>query len=249
MRPDRLARQVAHLDQYPAVGCCGGWIRTFGEGPSELQKYPEGENALKAFGLFFTPFAHPSVMFRREWFEREQLRYDGSYYPTEDYELWSRAMFCFPCDNLSRVLMDYRVHAKSMTGGEWSDMDAQTMRVHRQLLARLGIEPSDEEARLHRAASMGLLPPVVESFGLTEAWLLKLSDANKGCECFEPGALADILNYVWFRMTMAVVRQMGSEAWRLYRGSPIAGYGTQASSRRWVVRGAALKAEIMGRRK
>lgn len=249
MRPDRLARQVAHLERHAEIGCCGGWVRTFGEGSLKVQKYPCGVEPVKAFALFYTPFAHPTVMFRREGFGREGLRYDGSYYPTEDYELWSRAILRFPCDNLPRVLVDYRVRGNSMTGGEWSDMDAQTVRVHRRMLAQLEIEPTDEESRIHRAASMGLLPAAPESFAQAEAWLLKLAAANRKRGAFDSEALADMLNYVWFRMAMAVVRAMGGEARALHRRSPLAFLGSQARMRRWMLRAAALKADFAGYRR
>lgn len=248
MQGDRLALQVAHLERHPEIGCCGGWARTFGDGPRKTLKFPGGAEQVRAFTLFYSPFAHPTVMFSRKIFETEGLRYDGSYYPTEDYELWSRAIPKLACDNLQRVLVDYRVHGKSMTGGEWSDMDEQTVRVQRRMLAQLKIDPSAEEARLHREASMGWLPPTAESFARTDAWLRRLEEANRSCRIFDPEALADVLNFVWFRMTMAVIRQMGQEAARLYLQSPLAGYGSHFGSRRWIVRGAAWKASLAGRR-
>ena len=248
MRPDRLALQMAHLERHPEIGCCGGWARTFGDGPRKTLIFPGGAEQVQACALFYSPFAHPTVMFRREPFEKEGLRYDGSYYPTEDYELWSRAIRKLACDNLQRVLVDYRVHGKSMTGGEWSDMDEQTVRVQRRMLAQLKIDPSEKEARLHRESSMGWLPPTKESFARTDAWLRRLEEANRSSRIFDPEALADVLNFVWFRMTMAVVRKMGREAARLYLQSPLAGYGSHSRSRRWIVRGAAWKTSLAGRR-
>ena len=249
MRPDRLARQVEHLERHSDIGCCGGWVCSFGTEPRKIQKYPVGSEWVKAFSLFYSPLAHPTAMFRREWFAREGLHYDGSFYPTEDYELWSRALLCFPCDNLPRVLVDYRVHGKSMTGGEWSDMDAQTVRVQRRILAQLGIEPSAEESRLHRAASMGLLPAAPESFAQTEAWLLKLEAANRQAGAFDPEALAEMLNYVWFRMSMAAVRDMGGAAWKAFRKSRLSAVGPHARLRRWTMRLAAAKTGFLGRRR
>ncbi len=249
MRPDRLVRQTAFLDAHPEIGVCGGWVRTFGGGARKTLKFPADTEQAKAFALFYTPFAHPTTMFRREWFLREGLRYDGSYYPTEDYELWSRAIWKFTCANLSRVLVDYRVHSKSMTGGEWSDMDAQTVRVQRRILARLGIEPSGEEAWIHRAASVGRLAATPESFAQAEAWLLKLNAANQKSGAFDAVALVDMLNYVWFRMAMGSVREMGGGAWALYRQSPLAMFGPRARGRQWAMRGAALKADFTGRRR
>lgn len=249
MRRDRLALQVAHLERHLEIGCCGGWARTFGEGPRKTLKFPGGAEHVRAFALFYSPFAHPTVMFRREQFGKEGLRYDGSYYPTEDYELWSRALARFPCDNLPRVLVDYRVHGKSMTGGEWSDMDAQTVRVQRRMLAQLEIEPSEAESRLHRAASMGQLPAAPETFAQAEAWLLKLEEANQKRAVFDLEALVDVLNYVWFRTAMAAVRDLGGAAWKEYRRSRLATLGAHAGLRRWTVRAAAQKADFAGKRR
>jgi glycosyltransferase involved in cell wall biosynthesis len=248
MRPDRLARQVSFLARHPDIACCGGWARTFGDGARKTLEYPADPEAIRAFALFYTPFAHPTVMFRRERFAREGLRYDGSFYPTEDYELWSRTVFRFPCANLPRVLLDYRVHARSMTGGEWSDMDAQTVRVQAGILARLGIEPSDEESRLHRAASLGQLPAVAASFARVEGWLSRLEEANRERCLVESDALLDVLNDVWFRTAMSAVREMGGAAWDAYRASRLAGVGRRARLHRWTVHGAALKAAWVGRR-
>jgi glycosyltransferase involved in cell wall biosynthesis len=243
MRRDRLARQYNYMQRHPDIGCCGGWARTFGAGKSKNLKFPSDAERLKTFALFYTPFAHPTVMFRRDWFERESLRYEGSFYPTEDYELWSRAIMCFPCGNLARVLVDYRLHKNSMTTGEWSDMDAQTIRVQRKILSLLGIVPSETESQIHRAASMGLLPAARESFTRTEAWLLKIRAANSQLAVFANDYLDEILNYVWFRMTMAVVREMGGDSWMLYRQSHLAFFGSRAWIRRLIVKGSALKAK------
>jgi len=249
MHPDRLASQLQFMEAHPDVACCGGWIRSFGTGPAQTQSFPSGAENLKAFSLFYTPFAHPTVLFRREWFSREALRYDGSFYPTEDYELWSRVLQKFPCDNLSQVLIDYRVHENSMTGGEWPEMDAQTIRIQRQILKQLKLDPSEEESKIHRAASMGTMPPSPESFSRTESWLLKLEEANRRCGVYESEALEDILHYVWFRMTMGVVRTLKGSAWSFYSSSPLASYGKQLPKRRWTVRFASLKARLTGGRK
>lgn len=249
MRRDRLAQQVAYLERHPEIGCCGGWAQTFGSESTSILRFPTEPDALKAFSLFYSPFAHPAVLFRRDWFVRDALRYDGSFYPTEDYELWSRAVARFPCGNVPRILIDYRVHATSMTGSEWSGMDAQTMRVQRGLLAQLGLSPSDEELRLHRAASMGQLPPAVASFEKAETWLLKLEAANAAEKRYAPQALATILNYVWYRAVMGAVRDLGDLAWRIYRESRLSTIGTQSFSRRWIVHVASLRAALLGVRR
>ncbi len=247
MRRDRLARQVACLERHPEWGCCGGAVRTFGDGASAVLHYPCSPADLSAFGLFYAPFAHPTVMFRREWFQRAGLSYDGSYYPAEDYELWTRMLRHFPAGNLPRVLLDYRVHGQSMTGGEWTAMDEQTIRVQERLLRQLGLSPTPDQLRLHRAAALGQLPPTEDSLTQTAAWLRQLEEANRQTSQYAPASLDSMLNYVWFRQTMAVVRVMGRRAWAIFRESPLAFRGAPAVRHRWLVRLAAGKAQFLRR--
>lgn len=244
MCPGRLAVQAAFMEAHREIGICGGWVRTFGDGPSLIRKYPSEPAVLKAFSLFYTPFGHPTVLFRKDWFDRENLRYDGSFYPTEDYELWARALTRFAGGNLPQVLTEYRTHGASMTGSGWDEMDAQTVRVHRFLLSRIGLQPTEEESRIHRSASMGQMPAEPESFHQADRWLRDIQEANQVAGEYESEALDAQLRSVWLRMTMGVVRRMGSEAWQLYRGSSWAGNRRQ----RMLVRLAALKADWKGRR-
>lgn len=245
MRQDRLAHQVRYLEQHPDIGCCGGWVRTFGDGPRRTRKFPVDPDLLRAFALFHAPFAHPTVMFRRTWFEREGLRYNGAYYPTEDYELWARVLKKMPCGNLSRTLVEYRVHGQGMTGGEWSDMDAQTVRIQQCLLRGLSVEATAEEMRLHRAICLGRMPAVPESFALAEAWLLRLADANKSRRWCTPESMIKVLSQVWFELAMALVRNMGMPAWRLYGRGALGRHEGKSWLRGVIVRGAAMKAALL----
>ncbi len=130
--PRRIEQQVEELDLYPKiglVGCCVG----FG-GDSEKQAgyatYVDWTNSLTepddiALNRFIeSPFAHPSVMFRRELPEKFGAYRDGPF--PEDYELWLRWMangvkmakvenelltWSDPPDRLSRIDTRYSVDA------------------------------------------------------------------------------------------------------------------------------------------
>ena len=246
MYPKRLEYQVSFMDRHPHVGLCGGQVRAFDGNPNPKMSFPRRYEDIKAFALFYAPFAHPTVMFRREWFVKQRLTYRPEFYPTEDYELWSRAIRCFPCANLLKSLIRYRIHDKSMTGAEWSDMDSQTSRVQETMLRQLGISPSEEELHLHRAASMGGLPADSESFGKAEMWLQKIKEANQKALVFEGKALANMLNYIWFRVAMAAVKEMGTDAWLLFRRSGLSRIGCRALKHRYIVRLSSLKIGLTG---
>jgi glycosyltransferase involved in cell wall biosynthesis len=94
--PERLAEQVAFLDAQPDIGMVGSFVE-FAGNRAASQGYalhvdwlntvvtPE-QISLNRF--VESPFAHPSVMFRRELVTRHGGYRDGEF--PEDYELWLR---------------------------------------------------------------------------------------------------------------------------------------------------------------
>ena len=91
--PERLAVQKSHLDRHPYIGLVGGLVR-FGGDPlagKGYGAYVDWTNSLVSeedirLGRFVeSPFANPSIMFRKELVSRHGAFYDGPF--PEDYEL------------------------------------------------------------------------------------------------------------------------------------------------------------------
>jgi hypothetical protein len=201
-RPQRLEVQLRHMERKPELGVCGSWIRKFGAENFTDAGYPVGTQKVKAFALFNTPFAHPTVMVRRSLLATHGLRFDVSYYPTEDYELWSRALACFDGDNVPDVLLDYRVHGMSMTGADWSNMDQQAARINKTLLNQLGIQADEASVRFHRDIGMSRIPATKDAVLHAESWLLSLIRANAQRRIYDETALRTVIGDFWFRDCM-----------------------------------------------
>jgi glycosyltransferase involved in cell wall biosynthesis len=200
--PRRLEIQVRHMNRHPELGMCGSWIRYFG-GPSRaVLKRPSGCEEIRAFTLVDTPFAHPTVMLRRSLMDRHHLRFDSSYYPTEDFELWTRTMRCFPVENLPQVLLRYRVHDQSLTGSDWSRMDEQAIRVIARQFQALGLETTPDTLRFHRELCMGRVNKSAETLSKADVWFEHVLAANDQTHFFDPDALSNVLGDVWFRVCM-----------------------------------------------
>lgn len=200
--PRRLEIQVRHMNRHPEIGICGTWIRYFG-GPSRaVLKRPLGCEEIRAFTLVDTPFAHPTIILRRGLMDSYQLRFDGSYYPTEDFELWTRAMRCFPVENLPQVLLQYRVHGQSLTGSGWSKMDEQAVRVIERQFHALGLDTTPDTLQFHRELCMGRMKISAETLSKADTWLEHILVVNAQAHVFDPDALANVLGDVWFRACM-----------------------------------------------
>ena len=238
--PQRLERQTRFLDQQPEIGLCGTWIRYFG-GPSKaVLKRPVSHEAIQAFLLLDTPFAHPTIMARRELLEQHHLRFDGSYFPTEDYELWTRALQHVRAANLPEVLLHYRVHGNSLTGSDWSTMDEQALRIIRTQLAQLGLTPSPEQLKFHRQLAMGRMAMTLPRLDQAETWLITLIEANQRAKIYAPEALKTVLGDVWFRACMHTARH-GFKAATRFSDSLLSAPEERKRLRKWLISLAALK--------
>lgn len=201
--PQRLQSQIDFMRRRPETGICGTGIEKFGCGKPSRDIYPASTQSIKAYALFDCPFCHPTVMMRRDMLLSCNLWYDGSYYPTEDYELWTRAADFFPVANMKDVLLRYRIHDGSMTGSDWDNMDMQAARIIRSQLEKIGMQCSDEELLFHRNIGRGRSCRCsFADIGKAERWLARLAEANRRHGALDERSLAEMLSLVWYRLCM-----------------------------------------------
>lgn len=114
--PERLEKQLSFFEQHPEnvlVGSYAVKIDEFGEEIGTLEYPPLAWPEIKKYSLLHNPFIHPTVMFRREL-----IRIVGDYRNfkhAEDYELWTRIIYKYPCANIDEPLLKYRVHTGQIT--------------------------------------------------------------------------------------------------------------------------------------
>jgi hypothetical protein len=139
-------------------------------------------------------------MFRRDFMERHRLRYDPTYCPTDDYELWRRAARLFPVSNINQVLLRYRVHDSSLTQSEWDDMDGHAARVAALELADLGVKAGADELQFHRNLGRGRCFPIKrrDELDRAETWLQKLLTANAPLKRYPASEFARIVAGIWY---------------------------------------------------
>jgi glycosyltransferase involved in cell wall biosynthesis len=109
--PERLARQVAFLRSNADVGVVGSSRVLIDERGRFVAHAPAAEDDLRIRWkcLLGNPFAHPTVMLRREVMERHGLRYDEAFRTAQDYELWTRLLAVTSGVNLREPLLQYRL--------------------------------------------------------------------------------------------------------------------------------------------
>jgi glycosyltransferase involved in cell wall biosynthesis len=220
--PRRFAQQVEFLDRHPTVAICGSWIETTGARPGVVCRYPTADDALRCQLLFDCPLAHPSAMMRTAELARHQLVYRPEFKVAHDYDLWVRAAPHCAFANLPEVLVHYREHEGQLTNRHRCDfVVAETRRVWRLQLERLGLAPSEEELALHERLSFWparLTPQDVEA---AEGWLRRLQAANVTRAVLPAETLAATLGRRW-HWVCSQTAWGGPAIYRRFCSSPLA---------------------------
>ena len=109
--PERFEKQYKFLSENREIACVGCWYQEIDESGKHLadRKLPVDHDSLKKRYFTRTPFAHPSVMYRRLLIEK------GGLYPSdtilmEDNVLWGRALKeGLKFANIPEFLLEFRI--------------------------------------------------------------------------------------------------------------------------------------------
>jgi Glycosyl transferase family 2 len=207
----RFARQLAFLTE---TGCdaCGSWFVEFGQGPPRAVRWPSSEAALRAAMLFQNTICHPTLMARREVFER--FRYREEYRLSEDYDLFARAMSHFRMANVAEPLLRYRRHPAQTTQARRDAMEAIAEKIRLEALSAAGITASSDEQSIHNMIrAPRSIYKLVDLLGI-ESWLKKLVAIHP-----DPEAQRVIASQ-WIRACVRAA-PLGMRMLRTYRASSL----------------------------
>ena len=169
--PNRFARQIEFI-QHAHVDICGSWFIEFGQGIPRTVRWPHTESALRAAMLFQNTICHPTVMARREVFDKYQ--YSTEFPLLSDYDLFARVLANFHMANIPEVLLRYRRHPAQVTQSKRDALEVVAKQIRLNALAAEGIDTSPLEKELHNMirASESIRRP--EHLSGIQSWLLKL---------------------------------------------------------------------------
>lgn len=110
---DRFKKQVTYLSTHLDVDMVGGAINEIdenGNNRGKITRYPCNPEECRAFFAKRNPVAHPTVMFRRSFFEKAGWNYPTDFVRNEDTRLWHEG-YKHGCviANLPDVLLNFRM--------------------------------------------------------------------------------------------------------------------------------------------
>lgn len=110
---DRFEKQISYLNSHPEVDMVGGAINEIdetGNPRGKITKYPSDPSDCRAFFAKRNPVAHPTVMFRRRFFDKAGWEYPTDYMRNEDTRLWHEG-YKHGCliANIPDVVLNFRM--------------------------------------------------------------------------------------------------------------------------------------------
>jgi hypothetical protein len=155
--PQRLARQTAFLESQPEVALAGTWYQEVDASGTLIaeRQLPSTWTEIRWWLLFFCPFVHSSVMFRKSMVLDRIGQYDETLAYSQDYDLWLRIARVLPVANLEEYLVKFRLNPWSMTmtyGRRAQEGHCIRVANIERLLKRRGTETS--ELRFNRMISL-----------------------------------------------------------------------------------------------
>ncbi len=193
----RFAIQVDYLEQHRDVGIVGGNMVVFGHNKGKFLTFSDYE-MIKVATLFGTPFMHPTVMMRKDMLDKYGLRYDPDYF-TEDYELWSRAVYCFKCANIPEYLTFYRSHSSQATS---DNNDAKIHNSHKAIMRKqlkkyldLDLNENEIETIQVRRDCLSKVTDAEGAFALRNVTMNKVITANKERGVYNEEDLWYVINW------------------------------------------------------
>ena len=196
--PCRFATQVKFMEKNNDIGIVGSAMVVFGQENSFAPVFCDSEY-LKASTLVESPFKHPTVMMRKNLLDKYKLRYDPDYF-TEDYELWSRAVYDFPTANIPEALVCYRAHNQQATSSGTNSNEQKIHTSHKKVMAKqiekyLGLRLTDNELELlqTRKGYNDAIPDKNGIARLKKKAVEKIIEANRKSGVYDNEILAYIL--------------------------------------------------------
>jgi len=115
--PERLEKQLSFLDAHRDVVMVGSWYKKIDETGQPLgdRALPSDPTDLRFCLLFYCPFVHSAVMFRRDSVLSGAGLYDETIHYAQDHDLWSRIARRDSVANLPEYLLSYRIADLSMS--------------------------------------------------------------------------------------------------------------------------------------
>lgn len=125
--PERFEKQVKYLDEHQNVGVVSSNVKEIIKG--KISSKPIDDRSIKIALIQSCAMCHPASMIRKSVLLDNNLCYEESFSPSEDYALWCRLIPFTKFYNIPEVLFHYRDHAENTSHKQSNKMQQATLAI------------------------------------------------------------------------------------------------------------------------
>jgi glycosyltransferase involved in cell wall biosynthesis len=159
--PDRLQKQVEFMEKNPEVVLCGSFVEICDKNLDVLNKrnYPETDEKIRKKLFRYSPFCHPSTMWRTVTVKKVG-GYNDVYPIAQDYKMEFKVGRFGKFANLPEVLHKLRVHSGSLSMRYSKKQELYTLRIRLKAVIKYGYRMTvfDKGYFLAQCISIFLIP-------------------------------------------------------------------------------------------
>lgn len=171
--PNRLSRQLSHLEMNPALAMLGSatryWFHDLRERGaivrSGVHRYPCGKPRIWARLPFWWCFSLPSLLFRTKLVQESGIVFDPVFSYVADYKFYFEMAAKHEVDNLDEPLLWYRLHNDSDGPRNAERIALESRRVRMEILSRLGFVAQMESEAVDSLLSLHIAQDHITNSG------------------------------------------------------------------------------------
>ena len=107
---DRIEIQLEYMEKRTYVDMTSTFYKEIGNSKKVVMETFTNSDDISAKLFYINPILHPSVMLRKDFLQKNHIKYDENYIYSQDYELWTRIKAKGKIEIIPQIIMKYRIH-------------------------------------------------------------------------------------------------------------------------------------------
>lgn len=140
---NRMSEQIKYMEEHKEIDITAMYYERIGDIHKKVCEVFYKPEELKSKLLFTNMIAHPSVMIRRKFLEKNKIYYDEDYIYSQDFELWTRCCKKCKISIIPKIGLKYRIHKKQISTEKAQVQSDLYYKVLKRNLKELDIEETN----------------------------------------------------------------------------------------------------------
>lgn len=138
--PDRLEREIEYMENHKDIDVASMFCKKIGSASGFVFSMGVKPDDVKTSLLFTNVISHPCAVFRNEFFQKNNIRYNALFLAAQDYDLWNRCAELTKLAIIPRVGLFYRVHKNQISAARREIQSKFGNEAIKSKLRKLGLE-------------------------------------------------------------------------------------------------------------